>query len=264
MKGRNRAWWLGLVGLWVAGCGGELPSTAVGASAGDDAGDFVLSYWDPDSTEYQLVYDTLTTVGFYDDVVADLNAQFALPQDIAVVFAECGEENAFYDPELVEVTVCYDLILAYAEIFHELYQEDFDSEVIYASYFTFLHEVGHALVDQLDLPIVGREEDVVDAFATILLLQGGEEDAAIAGIEQFEVDAEDEAELDDIPYWGEHSLSDQRVYNVACLVYGSDPEFYSDWVEDGFLPEERAEGCEDEYLQAAESWDVLLAPHLQP
>ena len=71
--------------------------------------------------------------------------------------------------------------------------------------------------------------------------------------------AMEETGLDETPFWTEHSLSIQRSYNITCLVYGSDPEEYADFVADDYLPEERAEGCEEEYLQAADAWGMLLA-----
>jgi hypothetical protein len=44
-----------------------------------------------------------------------------------------------------------------------------------------------------------------------------------------------------------HSLDAQRFYNVLCLAYGADPELFADIVEQKHLPQERAEGCADEY-----------------
>jgi Zn-dependent peptidase ImmA (M78 family) len=34
----------------------------------------------------------------------------------------------------------------------------------------FLHELGHALLDVLQIPILGREEDASDQLATYMLL----------------------------------------------------------------------------------------------
>jgi len=61
--------------------------------------------------------------------------------------------------------------------------------------------------------------------------------------------------------WGEHSLSEQRFYNILCLVYGSNPEKFNFLVEDGDLPEERAEICPSEYERKVNSWDTLLSPY---
>jgi hypothetical protein len=113
------------------------------------------------------------------------------------------------------------------------------------------------------LPIVGREEDAVDALAAVLLVEWGEEDAVIAGVDQFFADAEEEAEFEELAYWDEHSLSIQRYYNMACLVYGSDPEGYAHWISEEWLPQERAVRCDAEYEQAASSWEALLEPYMK-
>lgn len=227
-----------------------------------DEGDLVLDYVEPQDTDYDEIYQILVENSFYEDLLSNLNETYALPTDVFVSFDECGEENAFYDSENVTITICYELIKTYADSAHAEYRDDYAQEVIYAGFFTFFHELGHALVDQYQLPVVGREEDAVDAFAAVLMLQAEEENAVIAGMEQFDLDAVYEAEQEELPFWDEHSLSEQRVYNVSCLIYGSDPEGYADFIESGWLPEERADGCEAEYEQAAYSWDTLLAPYL--
>ena len=251
-----------LMALW--GCAMLKPMTSHSqAVPNQDRGDLILHYEPPTDADFNEIYSILHETAFFDDLVTELNSTYIFPQDIDIVFMECGEENAFYDPDTVEIHMCYDLIRKYADIFAEEYQGDYSNEVILASHFTFLHELGHALVDQYQLPIIAREEDVVDSFATILLLQTGEEDAVIAGIEQFDVDAEEDEAFSELSFWGEHSLSIQRVYNIACWVYGSDPNRYADFVRDDFLPEARAEGCPEEYEQAMEGWQTLLADFIK-
>lgn len=249
--------------LILAGCGkGADDSVSFSTAEIADEGDLVLDYVEPQDADYDEIYQILSGNTFYEDLLSELNTTFALPTDVWVSFDECGEENAFYDPETATITVCYELIKYYADSAHAEYQEDYAQEVIYAGFFTFFHELGHALVDQYQLPVVGREEDAVDGFATVLMLQAEEEDAVLAGMEQFDLDATYEAEQEELPLWDEHSLSEQRVYNVSCLIYGSDPDGYADFIESGWLPEERADGCEAEYAQASNSWDTLLAPYL--
>lgn len=87
-------------------------------------------------------------------------------------------------------------------------------------------------MDQYQLPITGREEDAVDIFAAVLLVES-DEDAVIAGIDQFDVNAAEETDLEELAFRDEHSLNTQRFYNVSCIVYGSDPSAYADWVAEG-------------------------------
>ena len=264
----NRVYKCGLATLaplmTVWGCAMLEPTANYAQSvAHQDRGDLIVSYESPIDEDFNEIYRILQETAFFDVLIAELNSTYIFPQDIDILFVECEEENAFYDPETVEIHMCYDLIRRYADIFTEEYQGDYHDEVILAGHFTFLHELGHALVDQYQLPIIVKEEDVVDSFATILLLQTGETEAVIAGIEQFDIDAEEDEAFGELPFWGEHSLSIQRVFNVACLVYGSDPDEYADFVGDDFLPEERAEGCPEEYEQAMEGWQTLLADFIK-
>ena len=144
--------------------------------------------------------------------------------------------------------------------------------------FVFLHELGHALIDLLDLPTVGKEEDVVDEFATWVFLKGAREadpqDAEV-GIEALLLAAESwrllwkgtEAELKRgkaLPWWDEHSLDIQRYYNILCLIYGSNPGRSWPLVVRSEMPIERARKCEHEWPQKEKAWERLLAGKYVP
>ncbi|WP_017306263.1 DUF4344 domain-containing metallopeptidase [Spirulina subsalsa] len=229
-------------------------------------GEITIKYERVQDKTYQDVYNILTQTQAFNDIVTNLNDTFALPTNVLVKFTECGEENAFYDPSDRSIWMCYELIQRYVDILSEETEsdEDYLAQVINAALFTFLHELGHALVDILELPITGKEEDVVDEFAAIMLLRGGEQEieAVFSAMYQFELDAQEAEELEDeISYWGVHSLDLQRFYNLACFVYGSDPEEYAYFIEHEYLPEERAEVCEEEYARKERSWDILLGDY---
>ncbi|MCB9270422.1 MAG: hypothetical protein H6561_12805 [Lewinellaceae bacterium] len=52
-------------------------------------------------------------------------------------------------------------------------EEELD-EILYEELeFTLYHEVGHALIEVLQLPTVGRQEDVVDEFALYVCMRLG-------------------------------------------------------------------------------------------
>jgi hypothetical protein len=61
-----------------------------------------------------------------------------------------------------------------------------------------------------------------------------------------------------------HSLDAQRLYNVLCIAYGSNPKLFADIVEMKYLPEDRADGCEDEYKQVDYAMRTLFAPYIDP
>jgi len=129
---------------------------------------------------------------------------------------------------------------------------------------TFYHELGHAMIDVLGLPVLGREEDAADTLSTLLIHSVWEEDSAVAMVYDtanafLMYAAEAETTGAEIAYWGEHSLDMQRYYNLVCLFYGANPDERGDIARELELPEDRAERCPEEFLLAEESWGRLLA-----
>ena len=128
----------------------------------------------------------------------------------------------------------------------------------------FVHELSHALFDLLKLPILGREEDAADQLAAYTLLQLGTEQArkAVAGVAfMYATEAKDETpKLKD--YADVHGTSAQRFFNLLCLAYGKDPKAFAEAVTQKLLPEDRAEGCADEYAQVDYAYRTLLAPYV--
>lgn len=254
------------MGLLACGVDAE-QSEYMEQAAIEDQGDLILSYEETDDNDFEDIRAALEETAYFDNLIADINENLIFTTDIDVVFTTCGEANAYYDPEASEITMCYELIADYVTIFAENIEteEDFANEVIDASSFTFFHELGHAVIEQYELPITGNEEDAVDNFAAIALLDMyGDDYGVVSGMFQFESDAEEEQEyIEDLPFWGEHALSSQRFYNTACLIYGSDPDGFNFILEEGHLPEERAEQCEEEYEQKSDAWWALMEPYFK-
>ena len=125
--------------------------------------------------------------------------------------------------------------------------------------FTLMHEMGHLLISELQLPVLGREEDAADqlGFMGLFLLQQEQHRddfyAKLMDVADYWRMEWQNAERDGspVPVWDSHALDAQRFYNIACLAYGSDPDRL-DWVlEVSGLPVERALYCPDEYEQVA-------------
>ena len=239
-----------------------LRAESAAAPAPAMTGQFRVVYSAVDDSTYAQWQDDFREARFLEDVAEWLNGWIALPHDVTIGFEKCGQPNAYYHAEKRSVSLCYELVGDLDDALGGETDEEGAQAVSDALLFTTLHEVGHALVDVLDIPIAGREEDAVDQLAAVMLVDGSEEgsEAAVNGASGL---ASDQEELDDLAFADEHALGLQRFYNVLCLVYGQDPDGYADWVTDGTLPRERAEGCEDEYAHVSRSWDRLLKPYLR-
>lgn len=132
--------------------------------------------------------------------------------------------------------------------------------------FTLLHELGHALIHTLKLPVLGREEDAADTLAIAGLLIGEIEQLQQHLLERLIVISDEwllewnESE-DQSAYWDSHSLEIQRFYNIVCLIYGSDTERFKDVAFGSALPVERSFACEDEFKAARHAVEWILAQH---
>ena len=94
--------------------------------------------------------------------------------------------------------------------------------------FVISHESGHALVSELEIPVLGHEEDAVDAFATIMLLRlkDGFADRVVTNAARgwFFGDQRDKKDGIKTVYYDEHGLDLQRAYDIICLMVGFEPE----------------------------------------
>ena len=198
------------------------------------------------------------------EIANEMNQVFILPQNIYLSINDCGEANAFYNPEAKEIVMCTELVADFEQAFSKKTKDEkkVADAVEDATMFVFFHELGHALIDIYDLPITGKEEDAVDQLSTFIIADGTKEGAAsvINGALAFVNEQED---LKNAPVWDEHSLGIQRFYNIICLLYGQDPNLNKQLVERKALPRERAERCPGEYARMEKAWSTLLSPHIK-
>ena len=133
--------------------------------------------------------------------------------------------------------------------------------------FVLLHEAGHGLISDLGLPVLGREEDAADAFATVTMLQMKTEfthrTLVNAAKSWLISDRRAREERKTVIYYDVHALDLQRAYGIICLMVGSDGERFEDLANEVNLPDERQETCVFDYSNASWSWEQALKPHLR-
>lgn len=232
-----------------------------------DQGDFKLVY-EPKSTFHTGNANCLVGIDQpeIECIIDSLNERVALPYDIVITFKDCEGPNAFYDDKTHQITLCYDLIDDYYDLFSDKIKDAaaLNQAVSGTIVHTLLHEMGHALIDAWNLPITGKEEDAADQLSTLILIEETEEgeqialDSALSFRFYADFDIGEEP-----PYWDEHSLDQQRFYDILCLLYGHNPEKYSYLIMDGTLPPSRAELCQEDYARLKQSWQTLLAPFVK-
>lgn len=180
-------------------------------------------------------------------------------QDV-IVLTEV-EDGPLFDPEHMEIWMPG----GFSDTISEYFDSD-DAPIADVYFHTLVHEVGHVLFAQYDLPLLAREEDAADALANVLLLEYAENGAAVVlnAADMFGLESEDTELFDESDFWSEHSLDIQRYYTTICHVYGSDPISHDYLVNTEYgLSEERADDCEYEYARIRRGWLNVLQPYLK-
>jgi hypothetical protein len=224
-------------------------------------GHFVVVSTQVESSELRDEAREMEKSGTLKALAEALNAIFVLPRNIKMGFTECGEANAYYESESHKISICLELMQGMAETLEGQFEDDEATSDALAGAFiaVVLHEAGHALVDVLEIPITGREEDAVDQLAAWILIEADDAASVLGAAATYYTDDE----VGDGDFADEHSLDKQRYFNLVCWAYGSDPDGQQDLIDTWELPETRAERCPDEYAQLDRSWNRLLNGHLR-
>jgi hypothetical protein len=197
-----------------------------------------------------------------------LLSPFRLPRVLTIEVKGCdGSEDAFYDNETV--VFCYE----YAELIERHLPKVATpwgvpraDAIVGAILDTILHEVGHGVIEMLDIPILGREEDAADFFSVYLQLLFPVEDAqrllqGVAFMMGSEAREDFANRIAPQEYAGAHALNAQRYYNVLCLAFGANPKLLANAPPAG-LPDGRAKSCGDEYALLKRAFLRLIVPYI--
>lgn len=127
------------------------------------------------------------------------------------------------------------------------------------------HEIGHLLVHEFRLPVLGREEDAVDHLATVLLLEPADpqnDRYLIDAVDGFFLSARarPRSTTQRLYYTG-HGLDEQRAFEVTCLMIGNDARAFGGLANSVGLPAAERERCPHAYELARSSWFSVLEPH---
>ena len=159
---------------------------------------------------------------------------------IAVRADECGRPSFIYDPATRRVVLCYEMSSAVTRVALQGAARDrgwgvvpapSDSEARATAdgflVFGILHEVGHALIHQRQLPLLGGEEEAADGFAVFALLSAKQPSVPIEAAQWFTWRETEALAADTVPgvnridYSDPHLLPGQRYARIACYVRGS-------------------------------------------
>ena len=227
-----------------------------------------VNYVPPKNPEHQQIYEFLKERQSLEQIQEFLSP-FRLRWTLNISLTGCdGEPDAMYSDDTI--TICYEYIEDLQKyVPAETTPAGIDPVDTFIGPFvdTVLHEFAHALFGYLDIPVLGREEDAADQVSayTYLQLGGDEAHRLIMGtVYAYMLEVEDTDSPTMEEYADEHSTSEQRAINLACMAYGKDPELFEDVIALVGVPQYRVDLCEEEYELYSRAYEKLIAPHVDP
>ena len=221
-----------------------------------------LVFEKPANQKEAIILKGLQQAGDAQEVVSLVNQKLKLPSALNIVFG--GDDGPLYDPEINTIMMPYTFIDEIKTRFVKAkYAETGvtpDQATNDAIMHTLFHELGHALVEMYQLPVVGKEEDAVDSLANVLLIEFYDkgQETVLSAADLFDLESEDKEGFEEADFWDEHSLDSQRYYSALCHVYGSAPDNYESILDNTDISDDRADLCIEEYAAASRNWFKLL------
>jgi len=192
-----------------------------------------------------------------------------------VALRECGQANMLYSPSDRTIVVCDEMrplvtdAMAISDFrsarANGVAQTERDPQSIDGILvFIVLHEVGHALIAQRKIAVLGNEEDAADGFAAWVLLRGenlGHKPLIharnwLAVMQLFELAKNPPKEIED--FHRVHPFLGQRDHRLNCFLTGYAPE-YAELEES----ENERRRCRTEWRHLDAAWRQLLLRYQQ-
>lgn len=123
-----------------------------------------------------------------------------------------------------------------------------------------LHELGHAILHEFEIPILSNEEAMADAFATHFTTQKLRDKAPDILISRAQSWIFEDSQISPLEYdhKGEHDLDIRRAYQTLCLFYGADPVEFARYVGFAGFTEAELSDCSDTAPRQIDDWAAIL------
>lgn len=99
-------------------------ATEAFARESNTPGGRIKAVHDPAPEGLQILAQFLKTSELLEDVAREFDTRYDIPEDITFRAAACGEDNAFWDPEIREVILCHEMLGAFADLYLGLLYEE--------------------------------------------------------------------------------------------------------------------------------------------
>ena len=141
----------------------------------------------------------------------------------------------------------------------------------------FLHEAGHMLMWEYDLPVLGREEDAADSFQNWYMIVTRDyfpdDDSYNYYADFFHPMVEDTADYyyfseklgydKEVHPWDWHSPNQVRYFQALCIMADGNPKLFENYLKKRGMTMSSMKQCEASYYYVDYAWDKVMGEYVR-
>jgi len=198
---------------------------------------------------------------YFEKQITYLNDNMKLPHDIVIGLGECQEEKSFYNQNTKMIVICYELIFDVYDRLTEEYKSKGASEKQISSItldvvdFIFYHQISHMLLQLMEnnenKTISNNNELFIDTLSNHIKLkiQKDRENYSITNISLWFKIMHEVENLKRPHMWNIHSLSLERLSNIACQDSAFSSTATLNYIQKGILSKQNIIECKSVLLE---------------
>ena len=223
--------------------------------------DIKINFLKTANYDEELIKKTIENSNSLAILLNTLNKEFDFKNKIII---EIGDNNGpLYSRKTNKILIPYSFYQEIYNMFKKVdnYKRGISSKeaTIDVLMQTILHELAHALIEIYNLPVVGKQEDIADSFAAVILMEFFEkgDEVLLTTSDMFKLYSNTDT-LSHKDFINEHTLNIQRFYDSICYIYGSAPLKYENLLENLNYSQDRKLLCKEDYIKNVNSWFRLF------
>ena len=198
---------------------------------------------------------------YFEKQITYLNDNMKLPHDIVIGLGECQEEKSFYNQNTKMIVICYELIFDVYDRLTEEYKSKGASEKQISNItldvvdFIFYHQISHMLLQVIEnnenKTSSNNNESFIDTLSNHIKLkiQKDRENYSITNISLWFKIMQEVENLKRPHMWNIHSLSLERLSNIACQDSAFSSTVTLNYIQKGILSKQNIIECKSALLE---------------
>lgn len=233
-----------------------------------------ISYERPRSIELLPAFERISKSDLLESWIRPVSGSLVLPQDIPVWVGECENATPRSPDSLPRISLCLELVKEVEELvsYYLSTEPNREARTLRDSfingtvvYFMYTGLAKRLFVD-LNLPIVVSEDAAADQLATLFFLDEGKEGPpmlqGVIGYLWTLANIQRSTKSDSGTSLAQKRLlAEQKMFDVMCMLVGSNPDAYVSSVKSKEFSQERLARCPREYARVKKAFMELLGPH---